>query len=295
MKTIMGATVALLTISAGSAAMAAVSVSDSSLLSQRSEDKSDKVQIKLIQAGTKSSAQGVNCSLTTPKKAGNVKSPTGTVVPESGRASLEQANPDIKSSTAFASTGSQSGAGGSSAGDRSQLDITGQIVGGMNGGLSTVAPNSQVFQTMGQDIGTDKTAMEAFDRNSGIRAQGGLTFNEVIQATGYFAQAFNVRNIGTATMTSRGTSGLVVPAPAPSRSSNGADGAISCPKGTSGAGTTSNPCCSSADNGCTVPRTTDTVENVSPMLSQVQNEASNAPVTMTTDDLTSAVNQHQAQ
>ncbi|WFU07120.1 hypothetical protein QA648_35020 (plasmid) [Rhizobium sp. CB3171] len=295
MKTILGATVALLTISAGAAAMAAVPVSDSSLLSQRSEGKSDKVQIKLIQDSTKSSTQGVNCALTTPKKAENVKSPTGTVVPESGRASLEQANPDIKNSTAFASTGSQSGAVGSSAGDRGQLDITGQIAGGMNGSLSTVAPNSQVFQTMGQDIGTDKTAMEAFDRNSAIRAQGGLTFNEVIQATGYFAQAFNVRNIGTATMTSRGTSGLVVPAPAPSRSSNGADGATNCPKGMSGAGTTSSPCCSSADTGCTIPRTADTVANVSPMLSQVQNEANNAPVTMTADDLTSAVNQYQAQ
>ncbi|BCG83512.1 hypothetical protein [Mesorhizobium sp. 113-3-3] len=293
MKTIMGATVALVTIFAGSTAIAAVPVSDGPILSQRSEDKADKVQIKLIQEDTKSATQGVNCSVTTPKKAQDVKSPKASVDPASGRASLEQANPDIKGSSAFASTGSGSGAIGGNAGERSLLDSTGQVLGGMNGSMSTVAPNRQSFETMGQDIGTDKTVMEAFDRNSGIRAQGGLTFNEVIQATGFFAQAFNVRNIGTATLTSRGSSGLVVPTPPPPPSGSG--GATSCPGATSGGGTAGNPCCSSTDSACTAPRTTDTVENVSPMLSQIQRDANSAPVTMTTDELMSAVKQYQAQ
>lgn len=290
MKTIMGATVAVVTIYAGSTAMAAVPVSDDPILSQRSEDKADKVQIKLIQEDTKSATQGVNCSVTTPKKAQDVKSPKASVDPASGRASLEQANPDIEGSSAFASTGSGSGAIGGNAGERGQLDITGQVLGGMNGSMSTVAPNRQSFETMGQDIGTDKTVMEAFDRNSGIRAQGGLTFNEVIQATGFFAQAFNVRNIGTATLTSRGSSGLVVPTPPPPPS-----GSTSCPGGTGGGGTAGNPCCLSTDSVCTAPRTTDTVENVSPMLSQIQRDANSAPVTMTTDELMSAVKQYQAQ
>ncbi len=292
MKTIMGATAALVTLFAGSTAMAAVPVSDSPILSQRSEDKADKVQIKLIQEDTKSATQGVNCSVTTPKKAQNVKSPKASVDPASGRASLEEANPDIKGSSAFASTGSGSGAVGGNAGERGQLDITGRVLGGMNGSMSTVASNKQSFETMGQDIGTDKTVMEAFDRNSAIRAQGGLTFNEVIQATGFFAQAFNVRNIGTATLTSRGSSGLVVPTPA---SPPPGSGSTSCPGGTSGGGTVGNPCCPSTDSACPVPRTTDTVENVSPVLSQIQRDANRAPVTMTTDELMSAVKQYQAQ
>lgn len=291
MKTIVGATAALVTIFAGSTAIAAVPVSDSPILSQRSEDKADKVQIKLIQEDTKSATQGVNCSVTTPKKAQNVKSPKASVDPASGQASLEQANPDIEGSSAFASTGSGSGAVGGNAGERSLLDSTGQVLGGMNGSMSTVAPNKQVFETMGQDIGTDKTVMEAFDRNSAIRAQGGLTFNEVIQATGFFAQAFNVRNIGTATLTSRGSSGLVVPTPPPP----GSGGSTSCPGGSSGVGTAGNPCCSSTDSGCTAPRSTDTVENVSPVLSQIQRDANSTPVTMTTDELMSAVKQYQAQ
>lgn len=298
MKTIMGAMVALVTIFAGSTAVAAVPVSDSPILSQRSEDKADKVQIKLIQEDTKSATQGVNCSVTTPKKAQNVTSPKPSVDPASGRASLEQANPDIKGSSAFASTGSGSGAVGGNAGERGQLDITGQVLGGMNASMSTVAPNKQSFETMGQDIGTDKTVMEAFDRNSAIRAQGGLTFNEVIQATGFFAQAFNVRNIGTATLTSRGSSGLVVPTPAsPPPGSGpppGSVGSTSCPGAMSG-GTVGNPCCPSTDSACTAPRTTDTVENVSPVLSQIQRDANRAPVTMTTDELMSAVKQYQAQ
>ncbi|MER9058317.1 hypothetical protein [Mesorhizobium sp. M0910] len=293
MKTTMGATAALVTIFAGSTAMAAVPVSDSSILSQRSEDKADKVQIKLIQEDTKSATQGVKCSVTTPKKAQNVTSPKASVDPASDRASLEQVNPDIKGSSAFASTGSGSGAVGGNAGERSLLDSTGQVVGGMNGSMSTVAPNKQVFETMGQDIGTDKTVMEAFDRNSGIRAQGGLTFNEVIQATGFFAQAFNVRNIGTATLTSRGSSGLVVPIPQPAPPAS--SGSTSCPAGTSGGGTVGNPCCSSTDSACTAPRTTDTVENVSPVLSQIQRDANSDPVTLTTDELMSAVKQYQAQ
>ncbi|MER8395124.1 hypothetical protein NKH10_25015 [Mesorhizobium sp. M1340] len=292
MKTTIGATATVVIIVAGSTAMAAVPVSDSSILSQRSEDKADKVQIKLIQEDTKSATQGVKCSVTTPKKAQNVTSPKASD-PASGRASLEQVNPDIKGSSAFASTGSGSGAVGGNAGERSLLDSTGQVVGGMNGSMSTVAPNKQVFETMGQDIGTDKTVMEAFDRNSGIRAQGGLTFNEVIQATGFFAQAFNVRNIGTATLTSRGSSGLVVPTPLPAPP--GSVGSTSCPAATSGGRTAGNPCCSSTDSACTAPRTTDTVENVSPMLSQIQRDANRAPVTMTTDELMSAVKQYQAQ
>ncbi|WP_136621826.1 MULTISPECIES: hypothetical protein [Mesorhizobium] len=293
MKTIMGATAALVTIFELSTAMAAVPVSDSPILSQRSEDKADTVQIKLIQEDTKSATQGVNCSVTTPKKAQNVKSPKASVDPASGRASLEQANPDIKGSSAFASTVSESGAVGGNAGERSLLDSTGQVLGGMNGSMSTVVPNRRVFETMGQDIGTDKTVMEAFDRNSAIRAQGGLTFNEVIQATGFFAQAFNVRNIGTATLTSRGSSGLVVPTPA--SPPPGSSGATSCPGGSSGIGKAGNPCCSSTDSACPAPRTTDTVENVSPMLSQIQRDANSAPVTMTTDELMSAVKQYQAQ
>ncbi|MCV3242007.1 hypothetical protein [Mesorhizobium sp. ZC-5] len=292
MNAIVGATAAVVMIFAGSMAMAAVPVSDSSILSQRSEDKADKVQIKLIQEDTKSATQGVKCSVTTPKKAQNVTSPKASVDPASGRASLEQVNPDVKGSTAFASTGTGSGAVGGNAGERSLLDSTGQVAGGMNGSMSTVGPNKQVFETMGQDIGTDQTVMEAFDRNSAIRAQGGLTFNEVIQATGFFAQAFNVRNIGTATLTSRGSSGLVVPNPPPAPPGPG--GSTSCPGGTSG-GTAANTCCPSTDSACPVPRTTDTVENVSPMLSQIQRDANSAPVTMTTDELMSAVKQYQAQ
>ncbi|RVD01616.1 hypothetical protein EN749_36200, partial [Mesorhizobium sp. M7A.F.Ca.ET.027.02.1.1] len=83
--------------------------------------------------------------------------------------------------------------------------------------------------------------------------------------------------------------------PTPASPPPGSGGATSCPGGSSGVGTAGNPCCSSTDSGCTAPRTPDTVENVSPMLSQIQRDANSAPVTMTTDELMSAVKQYQAQ
>lgn len=287
MKIILATGVAIAALCAGSAAMANVPVSDKPILTQRSEDSAAKVQIKTIQEDTKSANQGVNCAVTTPRKADKVKSPTQTVDPKAGKAALEKANPDITGSSAFASTGGPSGSTGGNAGERSLLDGTGQVLGGMNGSMATVAPNKQVFESMGQDIGTDKTINEAMDRNSAIRLQGGLTFNEVVQATGFFAQAFNMGNIATSTMTSRGSAGLVVPAPPPPPAKPG-NGSSTCPAGTAETTPGQVP-------GCVTSRTTDTVENVSPMLSRMQTEQQNAPVSMTTDELLSAVQQYQGQ
>lgn len=294
MKILFSMTFALAAICAGSVAQANVPVKDNPVLSQRSEDKADKVQIKLIQQDTKSATQGVNCSMTTPKKADSVKSPSSSTNPGSGRASLEKANPDITGSTAFASITSPGAAPagtGGNAGERSLLDGTGKVVGGMTASQETVAPNKQVLEAMGRDVGSDKTLMEAFDRNSAIRLQGGMTFNEVIQATGFFAQAFNLNNINTATMTSRGSAGIVVPArPAPT-------GGAACPAGTSGAGTAASPCvapgCSTPGSVCVTQRYTDTAGNVTYLLAQVQSDARNAPVTLSTDELMSAVRQYQ--
>ncbi len=294
MKIIISMAAALAAICAGSAAQANVPVNDSPVLSQRSEDKADKVQIKLIQQNTKSATQGVNCSMTTPKKADSVKSPSSSGKPAGGRATLEKANPDIVGSTAFASvspSGSAPAGAGGNAGERSLLDGTGQVVGGMTASQETVAPNKQVLETMGRDIGSDKTLMEAFDRNSAIRLQGGMTFNEVIQATGFFAQAFNLNNINTATLTSRGSAGIVVPGrPSPT-------GGAACPVGTTGAGTAASPCvapgCSTPGSVCVTQRYTDTAGNVTYLLAQVQTDARSAPVTLSTDELMSAVRQYQ--
>lgn len=243
---------------------AAVPVNDASILSRRSETAARTVDIRTRLGGIQSSRQGIDCAVRTPRKAGEVKPASRPADPDSGRAALERANPDIDTSPAFP----PSAGTGAGAAQRTLLEGTGKVVGAMVASQGAVSPGRQAFQAMGREVGSDGTAMEAFDRNSAVRLQGGLTFNEVIQAASLFAQALNLDNLNTATLVSRGSAGLVVASPPPP----GGPAAV-CPAGTSGGGTAASPCISEGCSttgygsvpapGCVRRRYTDSAGNLS--------------------------------
>lgn len=292
------------------AAHAAVPVNDGAILDRRSDDAAKKVEIKLISDQVKNQRRGIDCSTRTPGKADDVKSPTKAPEPARGTSTLEKADPTIRTSPAFAAprgTGSvtpgQGAEGDWTAAPRADREQTSRVLGGIETVQETIQPNRQVFQTMSQGIGRDGTLMEAMDRNSAVRTQTGLTFNQALQGVAYLAQAFNLGNLANAGMTSQATRGLTVPVP-----TNGPVGLPQtiglCPAGMTGQGTAASPCVSSACSttaygtapapGCVTRRATDTAGNVSYQIYVAQTDARSAAAPMSTDELMAAVSQYES-
>lgn len=300
----------VVSVTLGAAAHAAVPVNDGAVLNKRSEDSALKVQIKSISEQVQKSTKGIGCATTTPNKNTSVTSPTKTPEAGKGAATLERADPTISTSPAFtppstSGTGTTgagaAGQGGWTAAPRAERAQTGQVIGGMETVQEKIQPNRQVFETMGRQVGTDATIMEAMDRNSAIRTQTGLTFNQAIQGTSYLAQAFNLANLATAAMTSQASRGLTMPLPTgpaiqPQTMSL-------CPAGMIGQGTAASPCVAAACSttaygttpvpGCVARRTVDTTGNVSFLIEAAQTSALATPSTLSADELMAAVSQYE--
>jgi hypothetical protein len=306
-------TLALALMVAGFAgsAFAAVPVNDGAILDQRTTESAKKVEIKLITGKTQTFTRGINCSVTKPKKDNAVASPTQKPDAARGAATLERADPTIKTSPAFAkptttgstSTGSQ-GATDWTAGPRADREGTGQVIGGMETVQASIQPNRQIFERMGREVGSDGTLMEALDRNSAIRTQTGLTFNEAIHGMSFLTQAFNLPNLANASMTSQGTRGVALPMSNGRQSRPPATMSL-CPTGSSGEGTAASPCVASGCStpslgtisapGCVSHRYVDTVGNVSFSIEREAARANAAQQPLSTDELVAAVRHYQSQ
>ena len=285
-------------------ALANVQVNDGAILDRRGEEGAKKVEIKTISDQIKASTKGIGCATTTPGKASDVKSPTATPDAGKGAATLQRADPTIASSPAFTpprgtGTGSsgQGGQGDWTASPRAERAQTQTVIGGMETVQESIQPNRKVFETIGQGVGRDGTIMEAMDRNSAIRTQTGLTFNQALQGVAFLAQAFNIANLATAGRTSQATRALSVPSVGPV----GPLQTISlCPAGTTGEGSAARPCvtdaCSAAGaSGCVTRRITDAAGNVSYLIEQVQLRALSAQTPMSPAELMAALGQYQSQ
>ena len=290
--------------------LAAVPVNDGAILDRRTDETAKKVEIKLITGKTQTYTQGINCSVTKPKKDNAVTSPTQKPDAGRGAATLDRADPTIKTSPAFAkptttgstSTGAQP-ATDWTAGPRADREGTGQVIGGMETVQASLQPNRQVFERMGREVGSDGTLMEAMDRNSAIRTQTGLTFNEAIHGVSFLTQAFNLPNLAAASMSSQGTRGVTLPTSArgqarPPQTIN------LCPAGMTGEGTAASPCvaagCSTTPygttpaSGCVARRYNDTAGNVSFAIEREAARANAAQQPLSSDELMAAVRQYQS-
>ena len=283
---------ALLVAGFAGSALAAVPVNDGAILDRRTEESTKKVEIKLITGKTQTFTKGINCSVTKPKKDNAVTSPTQKPDANRGATTLDRTDPTIRTSPAFAkpkaaasTAAGPQGAADWTAGPRADREGTGQVIGGMETVQASIQPNRQVFERMSREVGSDGTLMEALDRNSAIRTQTGLAFNETIHGMSFLTQAFNLPNLATASMSSQGTRGVALPTSKGGRT-RPTETISLCPTGTSGEGT--------AAPGCVSPRYIDTVGNVSPAIEREAARANAAQQPLSTDELSAAVGQYQS-
>ncbi len=303
-------TLVLMATGLAGVAQAVVPVNDGAILDRRTDESAKKVEIKLMTGKTQTYTRGINCSVTKPKKDNAVTSPTQKPDAGRGAATLDKADPTIRTSPAFTkptttwSSGKEpQGAADWTAGPRADREGTSQVLGGMETVQASIQPNRQVFERMGREVGSDGTLMEALDRNSAIRTQTGLTFNQAIHGVSFLSQAFNLPNLATASMTSQGTRGIALPA-----SSGGQARPLQtislCPAGMTGEGTAASPCvaagCSTTPYGttpapgCVARRYNDTADNVSFAIEREAARANAAQQPLSSEELMAAVRQYQS-
>jgi len=252
-------------------ALANVPVNDAALLTKQSETAGIKVKLVPIKTQRKNASNGVNCAVTTGKKA-NVSDPT--VQPQSGDGARK-----VQSYSPESSVTPDTRAKGAALSHQTLFQSAGKVVGGLDAGRSTLQAARDGFRTAGQQAGTGETVMAALDMNSAARIQNNLAWNEAISASNLWVTALNALNLARNGDGSRAARGMR----ARGATRTTPPSAV-CPTGTTGSGTALDPCRTTAschlggtgtsgDPTCINPRYVDTAGTVLVFLEQIQNAA----------------------
>lgn len=244
---------ALLVVSAWTgAARADIPTADAALLTERAQTSSTTIKLVPITTGRQNANQGVNCAVTTGKKAG-VTDPTVQPQPGAGRRTIQPYAPDMP---AVPAPGAQGGALGS----QTLFGSAGDVVAGLDASRSTLGASGTAFRATGQQVGTAPTIMGALDMNSGVRTQNNLAWNGTIGSANLWVTALNALNLARTGDASRAATGMASGSPTVVATLAGP----ACPVGTIGSGTTIDPCrpstgaCSSTSaSTCTPARFVD--------------------------------------
>jgi hypothetical protein len=171
---------------------------------------------------------------------------------------------------------------------------TGKVIAGVEATQGTVQATQGAYRARSGEVGSTKTVMEAFDQNTSIRIQNGMSWNQTIATANLLVQALNALNLANQSDTSQGARVLVGPRPPllPGRT---------CPAGMTGTGTAADPCrpsqCSTtpsgtpADPGCIVRRYVDSDGNVRTYLEIASRRVLDTPVAAPGQARSSAVTQ----
>lgn len=245
-------------VSAGSA-HADIPTADAALLTERAQTSSTTVKLVPITTQRKDANQGVNCAVTTGKKA-NVSDPTVKPQAGAGARTIQTYAPDMPATPA------PDARGGTLSG-QTLFKSTGDVVGGLDASRSTLGAAGAAFRSSGQQVGTGPTVMGALDMNSAARLSNNLAWNGAIGSANLWVTALNALNLARSSDASRASLGMqAAPAPSGTRLSVPA-----CPVGSLGSGTAADPCrsatgtCSSATataGSCTMSRFVDQDGNV---------------------------------
>lgn len=212
------------------AARADIPTADAALLTERAQTSSTTIKLVPITTGRQNANQGVNCAVTTGKKAG-VTDPTAQPQPGAGRRTIQPYAPDRPPSPA-------PGAQGGALSSQTLFGSAGDVVAGLDASRSTLGAAGTALRTTGQQVGTAPTVMGALDMNSGARTQVNVAWNGTVGSANLWVQALNALNLARTSDASRAALGMrsgalpVVSAPA---------GPV-CPAGTIGSGTMVDPC-----------------------------------------------------
>lgn len=211
-------------------ARADIPTTDAAQLTQRSQTSSTTIKLVPITTSRQTANQGVNCSVTTGKRA-NVTDPTVQPQAGAGRRTIQPYAPDMPTAPA-------PGAQGGALGSQTLFGSAGDVVEGLDASRSTMGAASSAFRAAGQQVGSAPTVMGALDMNSGSRVQNNLAWNGTIGSANLWVQALNALNLartGDASRASTGMRSSLVPAA-------NLVAALACPAGTIGTGTAADPC-----------------------------------------------------
>lgn len=192
---------ALLVVSAWTgAARADIPTADAVLLTERAQTSSTTIKLVPITTGRQNANQGVNCAVTTGKKAG-VTDPTVQPQPGAGRRTIQPYAPDMP---AVPAPGAQGGVLGS----QTLFGSAGDVVAGLDASRSTLGAAGNAFRATGQQVGTAPTVMGALDMNSGVRTQNNLAWNGTIGSANLWVTALNALNLARTGDASRAATGM---------------------------------------------------------------------------------------
>lgn len=210
------------------AARADIPTADAALLTERAQTSSNTIKLVPITTGRQSANQGVNCAVTTGKKAG-VTDPTVQPQPGAGRRTIQPYAPAVPAP----------GAQGGALGSQTLFGSAADVVGGLDASRSTLGAAGTAFRTTGQQVGTAPTVMGTLDMNSAARTQNNLAWNGTIGSANLWVTALNALNLARTGDASRAATGMASGSPlvvAPALA-----GPV-CPVGAIGSGTATDPC-----------------------------------------------------
>jgi hypothetical protein len=268
----------------GSHALAAVPTRDAAILERRAQESGHKTQLKTILLDHKRKREGINCAVTKGGR-GNVQNPESPANPATGSNAVQRYAPDAPAAPL-------PGATGGTLSEQQLGSETGKVISGVEATQGTVQATQGAYRARSGEVGSAKTVMEAFDQNTSIRVQNGMSWNQTIATTNLLVQALNALNLANQSDTSQGARVLVGPQPPvlPGRT---------CPAGMTGSGTSADPCrpsqCSTtpsgtpADPACIVRRYTDSHGNVLTYLELASRRVPDTPVAATRQPNTGAI------
>lgn len=268
----------------GSHALAAVPTRDAAILERRAQESGHKTELKTILLDHKKKREGINCAVTKGGR-GNVQNPESPGNPTTGSNAVQGYAPGMPATP-------QTGATGGILSEQQLGSETGKVISGVEAAQGTVQATQGTYRARSGEVGSTKTVMEAFDQNTTIRVQNGMSWNQTIATTNLLVQALNALNLANQSDTSQGARVLVGPQPPvlPGRT---------CPAGMTGSGTSADPCrpsqCSTtpsgtpADPACIVRRYTDSHGNVLTYLELASRRVPDTPVAATRQPNTGAI------
>lgn len=257
----------------GSHAVAAVPTRDAVILERRAQESGHKAELKTILLDHKKKREGINCAVTKGGR-GNVQNPESPANPATGSNAVQRYAPGAPAAPL-------PGATGGTLSEQQLGSETGKVISGVEATQGTVQATTEAYRARSGEVGSAKTIMEAFDQNTSIRIQNGMSWNQTIATANLLVQALNALNLANQSDTSQGARVLVGPRPPllPGRT---------CPAGMTGTGTAADPCrpsqCSTtpsgtpADPGCVVRRYVDSDGNVRTYLEIASRRVLDTPV-----------------
>lgn len=252
--------------------LANVPVRDSALLDRRTTISGNTTQTKEIQSNLVHKRKGVNCAVREGQKKTDARDPNTVPQKATGTAMIERAVPG---STAAPSGGNAAANGTSQA----VISETSEVVASSSARSESLGAMKNQYEGLQGVIGQTDTVKAALDDNSTIRSQNGVAWVQTTESANAWVRALNVMNLFRVALMSSGSGSLTVQPPI-SRPPTPTISA--CPAGMTGAGTSENPCVSTAcnttaygvtpDPACVSRRYVDTTGNVLTFLARQQDQ-----------------------